>query len=426
MKNKQGFDLALLAIAPVGSILLLPLACSRAPQAPLAVETAIAPPQAAVEPVLPEDAPLEAYRRRLLALAFDTASAMPLQPHVKDRSLAQEQVVECCLRLRQPRLAEQYLQDIADWRRGACYAELAGYWAREGHADAARRCIDKAMPFLETDEDWHRDTIRVKLAQAHVALGNADTAAALEHDLVDSEVGKVAAARARLSGKEEFAAQFQALQALIPSASGNLDIARNAVFSCAELHDAVYEDLERRQKVELLMRDAMSLLPFFLQQDLYFTLADQALDRQDTERALELLGEAQRLLEELNWPLEYRIQRAAKLAGLRFRAGDEARARADADALLPLYEENKREIINMFRAAALRPLVEAYHVMGDREATLRTVHTVLDAGVENPNSRPRALDLSATCLLLAERAIEPDDALWARLEEIHQMLGDPW
>jgi hypothetical protein len=71
-------------------------------------------------------------------------------------------------------------------------------------------------------------------------------------------------------------------------------------------------------------------------------------------------------------------------------------------------------------------VAEAYAAMGDRAAALAVYREAIAAGVGNPNSRPRAEDLAATCTSMARADIEPDDALWARIRTIRDGLGDPW
>ena len=74
----------------------------------------------------------------------------------------------------------------------------------------------------------------------------------------------------------------------------------------------------------------------------------------------------------------------------------------------------------------LRPLAEAYLAQDD-VATARTLYAqAVEAGVANPNSRPRAEDLSATCCSMALHGFEPDEALWARLVAVRASLAEPW
>jgi hypothetical protein len=64
--------------------------------------------------------------------------------------------------------------------------------------------------------------------------------------------------------------------------------------------------------------------------------------------------------------------------------------------------------------------------MGDEAGALFVYRQAVEEGVENPNSRPRAEDLSATCCSMALHAVEPDAELWKRIRQISEQLGDPW
>jgi hypothetical protein len=126
------------------------------------------------------------------------------------------------------------------------------------------------------------------------------------------------------------------------------------------------------------------------------------------------------------WLPEQRIPVASKLAALRHRAGDKEEARKEADAELAKYNTEREQIVDIYRAGALRPLAEAYVTMGAQTEARAVYMRALEEGVHNPNSRPRAMDLASTCCSMALRGFEPDDALWARMEQIKKQLGDPW
>ncbi len=64
--------------------------------------------------------------------------------------------------------------------------------------------------------------------------------------------------------------------------------------------------------------------------------------------------------------------------------------------------------------------------MDDTAAALMVYKRAVEEGVENPNSRPRAEDLSATCLSMALHMVEPDAELKNRIRQISEGLGDPW
>jgi hypothetical protein len=113
---------------------------------------------------------ITADKRDLLDLAFKTATAIPIRPHIKDRSRAQESVVAVSLDLGQPQRAQHYIKQIDNWRRGAGYADLAFYCAQHGKTNEAQHYLDLASQSTRDPkvEDWRRDRIRVKIAKAHL------------------------------------------------------------------------------------------------------------------------------------------------------------------------------------------------------------------------------------------------------------------
>ncbi len=370
------------------------------------------------------DKQIAAYQNELLDLAFETATAIPVKPHIKDRSRAQEAVVAASLELDQPLRALDILEKIDNWRRGACYGDLAFYCVRHNYADEARQYLDLAGLISESAEGWRRDQIRIKIANTHTWLGQTQQAGQFETGVVDAELGKVAGVKAMPAGEDSFAEQMNALDALITS--GNFDVVENALKACANLFNRFYDDAGRRLLAEEKMKDSWGKLPIFMRIELLAELAGFALDHTDQAKALDLINEAQIFVDGAQWPPEHRISLISKLAKLRFRAGDKQKAGTDADTLLAFFDSQRDKIVNIYRAGALRPLAETYQLMGDTAAALAVYKRAVEEGVENPNSRPRAEDLSATCLSMALHGVEPDAELWTRIHQIQEGLGDPW
>ena len=50
----------------------------------------------------------------------------------------------------------------------------------------------------------------------------------------------------------------------------------------------------------------------------------------------------------------------------------------------------------------------------------------IEEGIENPNSRPRAQDLTTTCVSMAVHGVEPNEGIWIRVRQILDGLSDPW
>lgn len=370
------------------------------------------------------DKPLAAYQNELLDLAFETASAIPIKPHIKDRARAQAGVVAASLELDQPWRALGLIEKIDNWRRGAGYADLAFYCAKHGYTDEAQQYLDLVVQISESAEDWRRDHIRVKIANAYALLGEARQADQYVKVLTDAESGKVAGAKVMIAGKDHFDEQMNTLNALITS--GNFDVLENALKAYTNLFNRFYDDAERRSLVEEKMKTSWGKLPIFMRIELLTELAGFALDHADQIKTLELVNEAQLSMDGAQWRPEHRIPTTSKMLKLRFRAGDRQKAGTDADALLALFDSEKDKIVNIDRAGALRPLAEVYQSMGNMTTALAVYKRAIEEGVKNPNSRPRAEDLTSTCCSMALYEVEPDAELRNRIHQIKEELEDPW
>jgi tetratricopeptide (TPR) repeat protein len=370
------------------------------------------------------DKPLADFQAELLDFAFETATAIPTNPHIKDRSKAQETVVAACLELEQPNRALGYIERIENWRRGSCYADLAFYNARHGFTDQVQSWLDLAAQIADTTEDWRRDTIRVKIAQTHVLLGHPEKAAQFVTDVVESEQGKLADVEAMLGDETSFDDKIADLDAMI--ATGSFDIIKNALNSYAQLFDRFYADPQRRTRAEEKIRSSWNPLPIFIRFELLLKLANFANENGDQTKALALVDEAQTFLDDYEWPAEHRIPLMARLAETRFRTGARQQARDQADAALAWFEKDRETIVNIYRAETLEPLGRAYHAMGDTAKALFVYKKAVEESIVNRNSRPRAEDLSATCVSMALCAVQPDPELRERILGIRRGLGQPW
>jgi hypothetical protein len=383
----------------------------------------------------PSDKTLAPYQTELLNLAFELASKIPVYPHIKDRSKSQEEVVTACLRLDQPQRAVKWAEKIENWRSGACYADAAFYYAQHNCTDQARQCLELARQItkkydpnsqnIESNNlQWRKDVVVAKMAQAYVLLGQPQEAELLEKGITESETGKVAGTKAMIGQEQSFEQQIQSLDALV--ALGNFDIIKNALNAYAQLFNRFYNDEIRRSLMEEKIKSSWTNIPIFIRIELLGQLADFALEHRDQTKALDIVNQAQKFLDDYQWPVENQIPLAAGIMKLRYRAGDKQKAKRDADAMLALYNAQGKQIMDIARATALRPLAEAYQTMGNTSAAISVYKKVVDEGVQNPNSRPRAEDLSATCCSMALSEIKPDEELWTRIHNIAKRLGNPW
>lgn len=377
------------------------------------------------QPDAPQDQPLASFQTHLLQTAFDVATAIPVYPHIKDRSKMQEAVVTASLQLHQPQRAYRDLQQIGNWRRGSATADYAFYCVEQGFTSGVQHQLDLAEKISETaDQDWRRDRIKVRISQTHLLLGHAGQSAQFAAGIENSESGKVEQVEAQLCSAENFDEFFGQVTNLI--SAGDFDLGKNSLYAMAELFGQFYDTPERRDSVEGAIRNLWNPMPLFIRIELLEKMAGFALGRNDSPKALELINDAQAITDSATWPLDYEVPASARRAALRFRAGDTERALADLTQTLEQFNQRQDEVVNIYRCETLLPVAEAFKTAGDTAMALTVYKQALEAAVLNPNSRPQAEDITALCLSMALHEVEPDAALWDRLKELQNNLGDPW
>jgi tetratricopeptide (TPR) repeat protein len=284
--------------------------------------------------------------------------------------------------------------------------------------------LDRAAQIASGEEDWRRDVILVKVAATRELIGQSQQASALEVGVVDSEAGKVAVVRASRAGDADFDQQFGAVSETL--ASGVFDRMRNAFDACLMLLDRFYADADRRELVLKRVVFYANQMPPAIRIDLHEKIAQCAIKHGDQPVASKNINDVNYLVEHLGWRPESRIPLLARVSRLQAMAGDKDAARRTADAALVLFDVERERLENFDRAAALRPVAEAYQALGDSADALAIYKRAVADGAINPNARPRANDLTATCISMATNAVEPDAELWITLREIRQGLVDPW
>lgn len=374
------------------------------------------------------DPPLEEFQSNLLKLAFDTATSIPVEPHIKTRSEWQQKVVGTWLKLEQPEQAVTHAEKIDNWRRGLCYAEAAFYYAQQGDQDNAHQILKLAgIEYEKGLQEWRIDQVKIAIAKVHMLLGEKSEVEKIESQLHESGTGAMDSARATKENEDSFEKQTEVLDSLI--AAGSFEAVKNALYAYTELYRTFYGDFEKRKTIGDKIRSSWKPLPLFIRFELLNKLIEFSLEHNDPKNALEIIEESQELIDAHNWPLRYRISMQATLSLFRFKAGDGERAILQADSVLELFMKegtNPSKIVNIYKAESLIPLAESYNGMGNRKKTLEVYKLALKSAVENPNSRPQAEDITDILCSMALHRVEPDEALKTEIANHIAQLGDPW
>jgi hypothetical protein len=403
-----------LLLTPFLPTLALAIAAAT-PQVPAGDGTVV---EKAAEPAAEPDA----WREGWLDFGFEVAATIPRKPHANDRAKAEEIAALGYLEIGRPQRAGLQALRIEGWRKGTALANIAGNFARRGDVETARKFLEVAERTADTQVEWRRDRIRAEVARALVRLGEAERAEELTKGALPEEAGKLTAAKALAA--ESYAESLAGLDGL--AASGRFELVRLALDGYVELLEANWLDAARRSELDARIRKSFEKLPVSIPVETLARMADLSVARGDAGRARAELGEARDRVAAARWLPDVRCAIDARLAAVRFRSGETVEAKADAEAAGRVYDEGRERIIDIDRAAALRALGSAWAAMGEGTKALETYRRALDEGAVNPNSRPRAVDLSATCVSMAVAGVAPDAAFRERAEAIRQALGDPW
>ncbi|MGB3965133.1 MAG: hypothetical protein WBO45_00270 [Planctomycetota bacterium] len=377
------------------------------------------------------------WQRDLLQLAFDAASAFPLDPHRKNRGRAQDVVVRACFTLGMQDVAVGYGGQIADWRRGTAYAEFAACLAARGEAARARDYIALAERVAKAEreapagQEWRCDLIALQVARAWTLLGDPDAAskaaARIEPNstnAVDDRWATTAAERVRSLAAGDADRELAAIDAAFPTMS--LGQQHTAMVTLANLHERFFTAAAVRTFCEQRVAKTWERVTPALRLDALERLVRTNISNGDVATARNLLATMRTIVDGHAWRAEDRMPQLARLVELTAATGDRERARADAEAALAAWHAERETIVNIWRARALRPLALAFHALGERARCQELLALVLEESLENPNSRPRCDDLVDTCTALAIAGVEPSAGLWTRLREIRTGLGHPW
>lgn len=412
--NTKCRSLTLLALAAA-----MPIGCRRTEAAAGADVTA---PLVAARSV-------PAWQLEALEVAFRAASALPLQPHIKDRARAQEAVVAACLKLDQYDRARAWADEIPDWRKGTAVADCALHLAKHGRASEVQPLLDLAQRISESapsvqEQEWRRDRIRARIARVHLEMAQPEKASPFEVGLVDFEAGAVQLTKLARLTAADLADCMKRVDAAIEA--GTFESIRNALEMCAVVFDVRYDDPAQRGSAEDKIKAKRPKLPVRIGIDIVQKLVDSAVAHGDTRKATELARELHTMVDTARWTPEDRIAVLARLAVARFRVGEQDAARDELASLFTSFENERTKMVNIDRAGALRPLAEAWSAIGEQGRAIEIYKRALEEGLDNPNSRPRAEDLVATCCSLAVSGTVPDAVFRARMQSILKGLGNPW
>lgn len=367
--------------------------------------------------------------RSTLEEAFDIASLVPVEVHGRDRAKLQALACEALVRAGEVDRAIGLGSRIDGWRRGEVYAVAALELAKQGKADEATMIAKRALGVAPSVLDWQRERIRVSVARVYAWLGDESGASELEKGAGEPEMGRVAAAKAaRIATAavpaEYFDAQMKSLEDWIRTK--NFDLVKNSVEVALEFYPGAIADPARRARIESLVDEAIEQVPYDLRIRFHLRMSDALVARGDREAARARIGRAEAVVRQFKWLAEDEVVQRAAVAEAKIVLGDLDAARSDLDGAIAIYDAGRAGIIDIYRARPLRAVAASYMRLGDEPKARAAYLRALDEGSVNPNARPRAEDLVATLVSMADSRVAPDADASAKVAAIRAGLVAPW
>lgn len=373
----------------------------------------------------PASSPLANLSRDdLLDLAFQISTSIPIEPFASDRARMQALVAQACIKNGSLIQAIQYASKIEGWRQGELFALIGQQYASANETQLARDFAARAMEVAANEIDWRREQIVIETAKLYLQLGDSTKASALVEGATQAELGKIEAARTAIVLQSQLDNQADMFDKAL--ATKNFDLARGAIEGYLVWLDRVSEDEIRTTRALKAIDDALPGLPFDLQVKYAIDLADHLHKNLKRDLAILKLDKATEIFSATTFLPEDVAPLGAMIARARIRMEDPQSARV---LLKRFYEEHstRREgIVNLRRATSLRALAEGFCELGDRDDAIACYTWALEEGTINPNARPRAEDLGATCISMAEYGIVLTPELKNRIDTIRNSLTDPW
>lgn len=364
-----------------------------------------------------------------LRMSYDGAASMPEVPHLKNRCRFQEAATVAAIPLTDPVTIASWADGIHNWRRGAVYGQLALHLAQEGDEDGARKYLDTAMALEaaateESVQGWRRDTIRLWIAKTYLELGDLEKAAKVQQVIGEAEAAQLARAAAAFIDLDTVDDQIALCVEI--SKTGDLDRVRGALGAVAAFYGRLYEDAERRESIETIVREGSAKIPVFPRIELLEVLAEADLAHGKKESCRAKVAEISDFVMQNNWSAEEQVGLRARLASWYARLGDKEKGVEVADEALARYDEISESILSIWRGRAIRPLAEAYHALGEELTASKLYERALVEAVVNPNSRPRAEELMEITVSIARTGLKPSEDLMAAVKRTRGQLGAPW
>jgi hypothetical protein len=365
-----------------------------------------------------------------LEWGFKFATAIPVKPHIVDRSKAQYSILKSYIDIDKPETAIRLAEKIDDWRRCLIYADLAYYFAENNSKEKAELCLKRAGEcenLLEGhNAGWQKDRTLKRMAEVQVITGQWDSIDESGTELsTESAESTKAMMYGRLSGPESYSKSMDQLRAL--ETSEHLEVKRDVALSYISILNQLGKDASDDQCDTLKTRVASvtDMLPLLVKHDILCKLSRTAFETGHWDTGRDVFDEALENLNKREKNARYDVPSLSELARIWRRAGGEPERSEsllrEAEALL-----KKSSLKSTDLARTMSSLALGFGIQGDEEKAWTCFSKALQAAASQVNARPRAMAVTAICNDMAQSGMELTGTINTELANMYETLGSPW
>lgn len=365
-----------------------------------------------------------------LEWGFKFASAIPIQPHIDDRSKSQYQILKVYLEKDMPDELVERVGDIADWRECLSYADLAVHYAQKAGIEKAqdylrqaRQCRDKITGWQKS---WQRDRIAMRMVEAQVMAGQWSHAKKTKGQLPPEFDGRVQALRlSRLGGSHDYETSIAQLQSM--ENSEHLEVKRDVALAYISILKQLGSNTTEEQCLTLQTRiySIADKLPQLLQHDILCSLSRAAFSASRQDMGHAVLEYAENQLRKRELKARYDVGTLTELAVI---WAQDSRDSKHAESLL---QEAKELLIESSlkgteKVTAMTSLTQGYAIHGNQDEAWKNLRLAIQTAETQKNARPRAMAFTEICATIGNLGITFPDDVYKGLTLAYAALGDPW
>ena len=347
---------------------------------------------------------------QILDLAFRVASRIPVKPHISDRSRSQYDVLKAYVDLGLVEEAAKRANEIANWRRGIIYTDIAERYVRNKNEKKMREYLEQAQEFADTIEGfnagWQKERVFGRVATVLAIAGLFDEAKEITSKLPGkTTLGVRVEELARISDMKDYEKSMEELGAMAESKHWEVQ-------ECvAKVYIRILKSLgkeatpERCNTIKDRFYAVVQKLPALMQDSLYCSLSRTYFEIGRQNIAEEVLSKVEDRLKDRELDATFDVVNLVELA----KVYDEvAGQRERAELALGRAKEllSKSEFLpSMKQVSPNLALAGGYAVHGKKQEAWEYFQKALKFANGQKNGRPRALAIANACTAIARSSL---------------------